>query len=241
MNALQRLTCGSLGAALALAITAGAAFAQTAGQPPAQSGEADVVLDVPRLAVEELTLEVDKLAAHLSLDARVSSLLKLTAGVDLTTDRISLTIKGVEAEAHLRVRLDDVVTIVDRTLTTLDRNPQLLTGLLNTVGNVLNQTVNSLGQTVTRVVDSTGNILERTLDSAGTIVNQQVLGNVSSLPVISETKNAAGQTVRQVRDSSGAVIEVVLDSAGKVLSTRVVSQALNTATSTAAGAAAPAR
>ena len=195
------------------------------GLAAAQQTEPDVVLDVPNLTVQELNLDVENLRAHVSLDTRLATLLNLSAGVDLSTDKITLSITGVQAELHLRVRLDNVAKIVDRTLTTLDHNPQLLQGLLSTTSGLLSQSVNTLGQTVIRTVDSTGNIVERTIDSNGNVISQTVTGNVSNLPVVSETKNPAGQTVRQVRDTSGAVIEVVLDAAGKVLSTRVISQA----------------
>jgi hypothetical protein len=218
----------ALGApATALADSAAAPAPQTTGCPPY-----DVILDVPTLSVDELTLEVDKLDAKLNLDARVSELVVLTAGVDLSIDKVALGIKGVQAEAHLSVCLDDVRAIIERTLDTLDRNPNLLSGLLSAVTGLLSQTVNALGQTLVRVVDSTGQILERTLDASGTVLSQTVVGNVLQLPTISTTTNAAGQTVRRVADQSGAIIEVVLDAAGKVLSTRVVSQGTATTAAT---------
>lgn len=207
----------------------GTAFAAAPEAPPAQTvtkcANPDVVLDVPNLSVKEIKVDVQDLKAHLNLDARVSSLVTLTAGVDASLGKLTLDIKDVQAEAHLRVCLDDVVKIVDRTLTTVDKNPQLLTGLLNSVSGLLNQTVNSLGQTVQRTLDSTGNIVERTVDQAGNIVGQQVVGNISSLQVVNTTTNALGQTVKQVRDTSGALIEVVQDASGNIVSTRVLSQA----------------
>src|SRR3954468_21528977 len=86
-------------------------------------------------------------------------------------DKVKLTIKGVRAEVLLKVRLDNVNSIIDRTLTTIDRNPQILERLLTTVdntvgtvggiantalqpGGVLSQTVNTLGQTVQRTLDT---------------------------------------------------------------------------------------
>lgn len=195
------------------------------GLVTAQESEPDVVVDVPNLSVQELTLAIENLHAHLSLDTRLASLLSLTVGVDVTTDKVAVQISGLQMRPHLRVRLDKVTQILDRTLTTLDRTALLVQGLVGR-GGLLNATVNSVGQTVIRTVDPTGNIVERTVDSTGNIVSQNVVGNVSSLPVVSESKNAAGQTVRQVRDTSGAVIEVTLDAAGKMLNTRVVSQAV---------------
>ena len=41
------------------------------------------------------------------------------------------------AEAHLVVRLNNVAAIIDRTLTTIDRNPAILTNLTGGVGQTL--------------------------------------------------------------------------------------------------------
>ncbi len=188
------------------------------------SGLPDVVLDVPNLSVEQIKITVDKLLVELNLDASLANLVELHAGLKVSVDKIDITITGVKAEVHLTVCLDNVKQIITKALQTIDQNPQLLQGLLNSVTNLLSTTVNSLGQTVLRTVDSVGNILERTVDSAATIIGQTVAGNISSLQVISQTVNAAGQTVKQVKDTSGAIIEVTLDAAGNVISSRVVTQ-----------------
>jgi hypothetical protein len=207
----------------------------------AASGDPDVLLDVPNLSVDEITLEVENLKAKVSLDARLANLLALTAGADVGIDKVKLTIKGVKAEVLLKVRLDNVAAIIDRTLTTIDRNPEILTKLLESVdktvgtvgevantalqpGGVLSQTINTLGQTVQRTVDATGNIVEKTLDTTGKVVNSNTVGNVTSLRVLGETKNSAGQTLRRVQDTAGGVIELTLDSAGKVIGSKVLSQ-----------------
>lgn len=199
------------------------------------AGNPDVLLDVPNLSIDTLVIEVDSLYANLALDARVANLVKLTAGVEVKIDRVNIRLKGVQASALLVVRLDNVREIVDRTLTSLDKNPQLVDRLLqsvdntvNTVGNVANtalqpggvisQTVNTLGQTVQRTLDATGNIVEKTLDSTGKVLSSRTVGRLLDLPVVSETTNAAGQTVRRLRDTSGKIIEVVLDQSGKIIS-----------------------
>jgi hypothetical protein len=213
-------------------------------QQSADTGDPDVLLDVPNLSVDEITLEVANLRANVSLDARLANLLKLTAGADVGIERVNLTIRGVKAEVLLKVRLDNVNAIIARTLDTIDKNPQILERLLasvdntvNTVGNVANtalqpggvlsQTVNSLGQTVQRTLDSTGSIVERTLNSTGGVLNQRTIGSIldtaaTGLSIIGETTNAAGQTVRRLRDASGSIIEVTLDSAGRIVNSRVV-------------------
>jgi hypothetical protein len=207
---------------------------------PVGSDQPDVLLDVPNLSVDEITLDVQNLQAHLALDARVANLVKLTAGVDISIDKVNISIKGVQATALLIVRLDNVRAILDRTLTTLDKNPQLVERLLQTVdntvgtvgdvantalqpGGVISQTVNTLGQTVTQTVDMAGNIVEKTLDKTGKVLGTNTVGKILDLPVVKETTNEAGQTVKQVRSTTGALIDVTLDSAGKVLNTKVVS------------------
>lgn len=206
----------------------------------AASGNPDVLLDVPNLSVEQITLDVQNLKVRINLDARLGNLLNLNAGADASIDKVKLDIKGVKAQALLKVRLDTVAAIIDRTLTTVDRNPQMVDRLLstvdntvNTVGNVANtalapngvlsQTVNTLGQTVNRTLDTTGNILEKTLDKSGNLLNSKSVGNLLNLPVLKETTNALGQTVKQVTDTSGKVVEFTLDSAGNITNPHVLS------------------
>jgi hypothetical protein len=50
------------------------------GEPPA---EPDVLLDVPQLRVKEIILEVEDLRAHVSVQADVLNLLKLSVGADV--------------------------------------------------------------------------------------------------------------------------------------------------------------
>jgi hypothetical protein len=90
------------------------------------SEEPDVLLDVPVLKVDEIDIEVDDLRAQLSLNAEVLDLLKLHVGADVTLGRVVLKIKGVEAQALLKVRLDNVAAIINRVLATIDHNPQIL-------------------------------------------------------------------------------------------------------------------
>src|SRR5688572_7771265 len=77
----------------------------------ASTGDPDVLLDVPNLSVDEITLDVENLKAKVSLDARLANLLALTAGADVSIDKVKLTIKGVKAEVLLKVRLDNVAQI----------------------------------------------------------------------------------------------------------------------------------
>jgi hypothetical protein len=214
---------------------------------PDTSDKPDVLLDVPNLSVDEITLDVQNLKANLSLDARVANLVTLKAGVDIGIEKVNLQIKGVQATALLIVRLDNVRAIIEKTLTTLENNPQLVDRLLQTVdntvgtvgnvantalqpGGIISQTLNTVGQTVQRTLDATGNIVEKTLDTSGKVVNSRTIGKLLDLPVVNETKNATGQTVKRLKDTSGAIVEVVLDKSNKILSSTIVSGAPSTNT-----------
>jgi hypothetical protein len=106
------------------------------GEP---SGDPDVLLDVPLLKVDEIHVEVDDLRARVSLQAEVLDLLKLNVGADVVLGKVELDIKGVEAQALLKVRLDQVAAIVGRVLTTIDRNPQILEELAARLGEAVGE------------------------------------------------------------------------------------------------------
>jgi len=194
---------------------------QTAPLPPSplaqqalSSGDQpDVLLDVPNLSVEEITLDVNNLDVNIALDARLANLLHLSAGAHARIERVNLTIRGVRAQATLIVRLDNVRAIIERTLQTLDNNPQIVTQLLSTVDN----TVNTVGGVANNAVGTVGGI-------AGTLLqNGQVLDLTrAGLTQLSQTVNSAGQTVRRVQDRNGQLLEVITDAANRILSSRRV-------------------
>lgn len=179
------------------------------------SDQPDVLLDIPNLSVDEINLEVNNLQVHIALDARLANLLKLTAGADASIDQVKLGIKGVQASATLIVRLDNVRAIIERTLQTLDNNPQLVTQLLNTVDN----TVGTVGGVANNAVGTVGGVANNLLRS-GTVLDLARAG----LTEVGRTVNTAGNTVRRVRDGSGRLLEVVTDNANRILSSRPVSQ-----------------
>jgi len=198
--------------------------------------EYDVVLDIPNVCVERIFLKVDSLTARLALNAAVANLVRVNAGADVLIGNVDLTIQDVRASALLLVDLDDVVHIVDQTLTFVDNNPQIVSQLGSTlqntvgaVGGLVNQLLIGVtrlanGNTLQRLVDqSTGSILQRTLSAAGQQLSQQAVGSILNLPVVKETTNTAGQLVRQVRDTGGALIEYTLDKAtNKILGARLL-------------------
>lgn len=201
--------------------------------------EYDVVLDIPNLCVERIFLKVDSVTAKINLNAQVANLVTVRAGADVLIGNVDLTIQDVRARALLLVDLDDVVHIVDQTLTFIDNNPEIVqqlgSTLQNTVGAVgglvrglvLGVTRLANGNSLQRVVDeATGNLLERTVSTAGQQISERVVGSILRLPALNETTNAAGNLVRQVRDQGGSLIEYTLEKAtNKILGVRLLQRA----------------
>jgi hypothetical protein len=185
-----------------------------AAQQAMQSGDQpDVLLDIPDLSVQQITLEVDNLQVHIALDARLANLLKLTAGADASIDKVKLDIKGVHAQATLIVRLDNVRAIIERTLQTLDNNPQILTQLLSSFDN----TLNTVGGVANNTLGTVGGI------TSSLLRNGQVLDLArAGLTEVGRTVNAQGNVVHTARDASGMLIQVVTDRLGRIISSQSI-------------------
>lgn len=136
--------CLVLAPALAQAQRDSAQMRRPAGQRIAPaSGTAltpnrDVILEIPELSVDSIGLTVQDVRAHVSLDANAMNFVQITAGVDVGIRKVQLSISGVLAEAYLYVDLDNVARIVDRVVLTLDRNPEILTQVLQAVDTTVN-------------------------------------------------------------------------------------------------------
>ena len=202
--------------------------AATARQPrtPTMSPEerakfaasSDVYLEVPDLHVDQILLDVDDLNVHLALDARVANLVSIRAGADAHIGRVKLEIRGVQAEAYLAVRLDNVAKILERTLATVDKNPELLNRLLTTA----TRTVGTVGSVANTALQP-GGVVSQTVGVAG-----QTLNNLTAPGgVLSQTVNTLGQTVQRTLDATGNIVERTLDTTGKVVNERTVSRLLD--------------
>ena len=135
------------GIAACVALTSSVARAQQPGSTgqrftaQAQAGltpNRDVILEIPNLSVDSIGLTVSNVKAHVALDANAMNLVTLTAGVDVGIKQVKLSITGVRAEAYLYADLDNVAKIVDRVVLTLDRNPGILTQVLQAVDTTVN-------------------------------------------------------------------------------------------------------
>lgn len=160
----------------------------------------DVLVDVPVVKVDSLHLEVDDLEAQVSLQAQVLELLDLDVGVDVHVGRVKLDIKGVEAQALLKVRLDHVTAIVDRVMTTLDRNPELVESIGRTVehvGSGAGETLEGVGEAEEKI----GEAVEEKGGELGETVGQTAGKAVQAIPQV-----AGGDLdPRELLDDSGNV------------------------------------
>jgi hypothetical protein len=111
----------------------------------ADDQEPDVLLDVSKLEVDRITLEVEDLRAHVSILAELANLLSLSVGVDARLDRVKLEIEGVEAQVLLKVRLKHVRAILEKALDTLAQNPEILRILARSLSRLVRE---SLGETL---------------------------------------------------------------------------------------------
>src|SRR5215211_2168632 len=120
-------------------------------------GGADVLLDVPKLNVEEVDLEVEDLQVRVSLQAALADLVRINIGLEAELGEVKLVVKGVEAQAQLKARLDNVRAIFSEVLASLEHSPQFFRQALASV----NETARAAeDKTVdTAVVDETGDVL----------------------------------------------------------------------------------
>jgi pyruvate/2-oxoglutarate dehydrogenase complex dihydrolipoamide acyltransferase (E2) component len=167
----------------------------TSDDPAATGQDPDVLLDIPVVKVDRIHLKVEELEAHVALNAKVLDLVTLDVGVDVHLGKLEIEIEGVEAQALVKVRLDHVAAIVDRTLTTIDRNPELVKSLsraIEQVGQGAGQTLGGAGDAVDEVGEGAGQAVGELGQGAGQAAGQ--LGE------------GAGQAVGQIGEGAGQAV-----------------------------------
>jgi len=87
-------------------------------------GEPEVFLDVPSLKVDEIDRAVEDLRVKVAFQAELADLVKINVGLEAELGRVKLEIKGVEAQAQLKARLDNVRAIFGDVLGSLEHNPR---------------------------------------------------------------------------------------------------------------------
>ncbi|MFI2641955.1 hypothetical protein [Streptomyces sp. NPDC018610] len=180
----------------------------------AADAEPDVYLDVPLLQVDEIDLDVENLRAHVSLQAEVLDLLKLNVGADVALGRVHLGISGVEARAQLKVRLDNVAAIIDRVLTTLDRNPQILEDLTRGIGSAVQDIGGGARQAVGELGAGTGRAVGDIGRGAGSAVRDVGRGAGEG---VRDVGRGVGRGVEDVSRGAGAAVGDVGRAAGSAV------------------------
>jgi len=166
------------------------------GEPPA---EPDVLLDVPQLRVEEILLDVENLRAHVSVQADVLNVLRLSVGADVQLGGVHLEIRGVEAQALLKVRLDKVAEIINRVLTTIDRNPEIVEQIvpIPPLGAVVSELEPTAGRSVDEVAGAAGSAA---LDLDPSVA--EMMGEPGASGATAE-EEAAAEAPQQEAESAG--------------------------------------
>jgi hypothetical protein len=170
------------------------------------SDEPDVLLDVPVVKLDELNLDVEHLQARVSLQADVLNLLKLHVGADVSIGQVGLELKGVEAQALLKVRLENVARILDRVMTTIDRHPQLLEGLVAGAGEAVEELGEGAGSAAEEVGAGTGSAVEEAGEGAGSALEEIGEGTGSA---VEEVSGGAGSALDGVGEGAGSAVEEV--------------------------------
>jgi hypothetical protein len=172
--------------------------------------EPDVIVDVPVVKVDEIHFELDDLMARVSLHAEVLDLVKLSVGVHVELGKVELNIKGVEAQALMRARLDHVTAIIDRVLTTLDRNPDVLKEIaksLKPISEGAGKAVGEVGEGANKAVGEIG-------EGAGSAVEDVGEGAEGA---VKDVGKGAGGAVEDVGGGAGKAVGEVGEGANKAV------------------------
>ncbi|HUC08449.1 MAG TPA: hypothetical protein VMR96_10220 [Solirubrobacterales bacterium] len=158
------------------------------------------MLDIPVVKVDEIDIEVDDLRAQVAVMAEVRDLVEISVGADVSLGKVELKIEGVEAQALLKARLDNVSLILERVLTSLDRNPELLEGVghaAEEVGEGAGHLVGESGEAVEDVGEGAEGAVQDVGQGAGQAVGQVGEGAGQAVGQVGEGANQALQGVGQ--------------------------------------------
>ncbi|NLP04023.1 MAG: hypothetical protein GX089_16130 [Fibrobacter sp.] len=171
----------------------------------------DVMLDVPTLKVDEIRLKVDDLNAKVSLNAALANLVKISVGADVSIANVELDIKGVEAQALLKVRLKRVYQILARALETLDKNPDILKSLLAPVGEAVGEIGKGAGGAVGEIGKGAGGAVGEIGKGAGGAVGEIGEGAGGA---VSEIGKGAGGAAGEIGKGAGGAVGEIGEGAG---------------------------
>jgi hypothetical protein len=205
----------------------------------------DVYLNVPKLSVGRIELDVDNLSADINLNANVAQLVTINAGVQVSIQKVNLTIADVDAELELIVRLGNLVEIVNRVFSSIDLNPLLITAI-NNVTSVLGDVVGAVegllgsvtqnGTTLSFVVDNLGNIVQQVVGAGGNTVSTIVGDYLTNMTYTGQQTTLQGGLTQKTYSYSplNALVNIVFNAAGQIVQATVVQKGGSSSTSSAA-------
>lgn len=207
---------------------AGGGGSSTAPPQVTTSTAPDVYLNVPELHVGRIELGVEELQADINLNAKVAGLVTINAGVQVSVQKINVTIADVDVNLELIVRLGHLVDIVERVFESLDLNP-LLIGLINNVTDLVGDVIGAVdgllgsitqgGTTLNFLIDNLGNIVQEVVGGA-TGGLSQIVGNFRlNMTQVGDEKKIQNGLVQKTfaYDALNALVDIVFNTAGQVV------------------------
>lgn len=149
------------------------AYVANAKERRDERDDPDVLIDFPVVNVDSIELLVEDLEAHVSVHAKVLEILEIDVGVEVYLDKVKVDVKGVEAQVLLKARLDHVTAIIDRVMTSLDRNPELMERIGNALESVGRGAQGTLSETG-KAVDELGEGAQEAVQAVGQGAGQAV-------------------------------------------------------------------
>jgi hypothetical protein len=179
----------------------------------------DVYVDAPEVKVDEIKFEMDDLRVHLAVLAEAGHFVQIHAGAGVRLGKVELDIKGVETQALLEARLDNVTAILARVLTTLDRNPELLKSVGDALGDVGGGAKDLLGDTGD-TIESAGKGAESAVQDVGRGAGKGVAGlGQGAEQGVEGIGQGAGQGVEGLGQGAGQGVQGVGQGAQQGLQT----------------------
>lgn len=137
-----------------------------------------------------------------------------------------------------------MVDIVNRTLSSLDLNPTLIT-LLNSVTDVVTEVVGAVDgllgsitsgdSTLNFIIDNLGNIVQEVVGDAGSTVSSIVGNYLNNMTLVGDVETLAGGLTQKTYSYAplGALVDIVFNALGQVVQATVVSSTSASTTATA--------
>ncbi|KAF2113411.1 hypothetical protein BDV96DRAFT_476990, partial [Lophiotrema nucula] len=199
---------------------------ETSSTPP------DVYLNVPELHVGRIELDVEQLQADINLNAKVAGLVTVNAGVQVSVQKINVTIADVDVNLELIVRLGHLVDIVERVFESLDLNPLLL-GLINNVTSLVGEVIGAVdgllgsitqgGTTLNFLIDNLGNIVQEVAGGATGGLSSIVGNYQQNMTQVGDLVQLGNGLVQKTFSygALSALVDIVFNTAGQVVQATV--------------------